>query len=55
MTALIHLAVDTVKDRHPAAKKVTIQSDNASGFASQELISFVFNMNSRLDDKKILC
>ena len=33
--AVIQLDVDTVQDRHPAAKKVIIQSYNESGFASQ--------------------
>ena len=51
MAAVIQLAVDTVQYRHPAAKKVIIQSYNASGFASQELIPFIFNINTRLDDK----
>ena len=32
---VIHLAVDTVQDCHPTAKKSIIQSDNASVFASQ--------------------
>ena len=50
MTALIQLSVDTVQDHHPATKKVIIQSDNSGGFASQELIPFVFNMNTRIDD-----
>ena len=31
-------------------KNFTIQSDNASNFASQELIPFVFSMNTKLDD-----
>ena len=52
MEALIQLAVDTVQDRHTAAKKVVIQSDNTSGFYSQELVFFIFNMNTRLDDEK---
>ena len=52
MAAVIQLAVDTVQDLHPAAKEVIIPSDNASGFSSQELILFVFNMNTRLDDEK---
>ena len=48
----IQLAVDIVQDRYPAAKNVIIQSDNASIFASQELILFIFNMNTRLDYEK---
>ena len=32
---VIQLSVSTVQDCHPAAKKVTIQSNNASGFVSQ--------------------
>ena len=55
MVALIQLAVDTVKYLHPAAKKVIIQSDGESGFASKEIIPFFFNMNTRLDDKRKLC
>ena len=50
VAAVIQLAVDTVQDRHPSAKKVIIHSDNASGFTSQELIRFIFNINNRLDD-----
>ena len=50
--ALIQLTVDTLQDRHTAAKKFIIQSDNASGFASQELIPFIFSINTRLDDEK---
>ena len=52
MAAVIHLAVDTVQYCHTVTKKVIIQSDNASGFASQELIPFIFNMNNRLYDGK---
>ena len=55
MKAVIQLAVDTVQDHNPSAKKVIIQSDNACGFASQELIPFIFNMKNRLDDEKLLC
>ena len=32
---VIQLAVDTLQDLYPAAKKVIIQSDNAGGFTSQ--------------------
>ena len=35
VAAVIQLAADTVQDHHPDAKNVMIQSDNASGFASQ--------------------
>ena len=49
---VIQLSVGTVQDRHPAAKNVIIQSDNASGFASRELIPFIFNMNTILGDEK---
>ena len=55
MASVIQLDVDIVQYRHPASKKVIIQSDNASGFASQELILFILNMNTRLDDEKVLC
>ena len=48
---VIKLAVDTVQEHHPATKKFIIQSDNASGFSSQELIPFILNMNTRLDDE----
>ena len=33
-------------------KKIIIQSDNASSFSFQELLLFVFNMNTRLHDEK---
>ena len=55
VASAIQLAVDTVQDRHPDAKKIIIQSDNKTDFASQELIPFIFNMNTRLDDEKMLC
>ena len=51
---LIQWALDTVQYRHPAAKKFFIQSDNASGFGTQELIQLIFNMNARLDVEKYL-
>ena len=49
---VIQLDVETVQYRHPAEKKIITQSENASGFASQELIPFVFNMNTRLYNGK---
>ena len=52
---VIQLAVDAVQESRPAAKKVIIQSDNSSGFDSQEFIPFIFNMNTRLYDEKMLC
>ena len=52
---VIQLAVDTVQNRHPAAKKFIIQSDNSRGFASQEFITFIFNINTILDDLNMLC
>ena len=54
VAAVMKLALDTVKYYHPATKKVIIQSNNASGFASQELIPFVFNIQTSLDDGKML-
>ena len=52
--ALIQLDFVTVQDLHPAGKNVIIQSYNASGFASQESIPFIFNINTRLDDENML-
>ena len=52
--ALIQLDFVTVQDLHPAEKNVIIQSYNASGFASQESIPFIFNINTRLDDENML-
>ena len=52
VVAVIQLAVYTVQDRHPDAKKVIIQSDNASGFPSQEIIPLIFNVNTRFYDEK---
>ena len=51
---IIQLALDTVQYQNPATKKVTIHSNNASSCVSQELILFVFNMRTRLDDGKML-
>ena len=48
--SVIQLSVGTVQDCHSVAKKVIIQPYNASVFASQELIPFVFNMNTKIDD-----
>ena len=53
VSAVIQLAVNTIKDCHNAAKKVIIKSDNSSAFASQELIPCVFNLNTRLHDGNI--
>ena len=55
VAAVIQLPVDTVQYRYTAAENVIIQSDNARGFASQEVIQFIFNMNTRLDNEKMLC
>ena len=55
VAAVIQLAVDTVQERHPTVKNVIIQSYNASYFASQGLIQFIFNMNTRLGNKCFLC
>ena len=55
VAALIQLDVDTVQDYHSDTKKFIIQSYNASGSASQELIQFIFNMNTRPDDEIFLC
>ena len=52
VSVVINLNVDIVQDRHPAAKKFIIQSDNTSAFASQELIPSILNMNTRLDVKR---
>ena len=54
VAAVIQLVVDIVQDRHPVAENVIIQLDNASGSASQELILFIFNINTILDDEKML-
>ena len=48
--AVIQLDVDTLQNRHPAAKNVIIQSDNASDFSSEELVTLILNMNNRLDN-----
>ena len=53
VASVIQLDVDSVPDRHPAAKKVIIQSDNASDFPSEEIVPFIFYMNTRLDDENI--
>lgn len=48
VAAVVQQMMRTVQDRHPGVKKVIIQSDNATGFASQELIPFIFHMNTKL-------
>ena len=50
--AVNQLSVDTVQYCHPATKNIIFQSDNASGFASQELMPFIFNMDTILDGEK---
>ena len=54
VSVVINLNVDIVQDRHPVAENFIIQLDNASGSASQELILFIFNINTILDDEKML-
>jgi hypothetical protein len=56
VAAVVQQIMRTVQDRHPGVKKVIIQSDNATGFASQELIPFIFHMNTKLraDGKAML-
>ena len=49
---VIHLATETVTDRHFASKKIIIQLDNSIGFVSQKIIPFIFNMNTILHNKK---
>ena len=55
VAAVIQLAVDTLQYCHPSTKNVILQSDNIIVFAPQELIPLIFNMNTRLDDEKMLC
>ena len=52
VAAVVQLAAHTLQDRYPTAKKVVIQSYNAIGFSSQEIIPLIFNMNTRLRDEK---
>ena len=52
IAAIVKLLVQTVQYHHLASKKVIIHSDNASGFASQELTTFIFNMKTRLRTDK---
>ena len=52
VTDEIRFGVYIVQYHHPDSKKVIIQSYSASGFVSQELILFIFNMKTRLDDEK---
>ena len=52
VASVIQLDAKTVQDCHPAENKIVIQSDNAIGFASQELIPFVFNMITGLHIEK---
>ena len=48
IAAIVQLLVQTVQYHHLASKKVIIHSDNASGFASQELIPFILDMKNIL-------
>ena len=51
MAPVIKLAIDTVQYHHHATRKFIIQSDNLSGFGSQEIVLFILNLNTRLDYK----
>jgi hypothetical protein len=39
----------------PATKEITLQSDNASCFASQELIPFIYHGNKTVNRPKVVC
>ena len=51
VAAVIQLSDKKVQDLHTAAKNIIFQSDNASGFYSQELTPFIFNMNNSIHDE----
>ena len=44
--AIIQLASRIIDDNGLDIKKIILQSDNASGFSSSNLIPFIDNMNS---------
>ena len=46
VAAAIEKIVERVKEHIPEVKKVVFQSDNATCFASQELIPFIYHMNA---------
>ena len=50
--AVMQLDIYIMQYCHPSPQNAIIQSDNTISFASQELIPFIFNMNTRLDDEK---
>ena len=52
ISATIQLAVNTVQVFNHASNNIIIHSENACGFASQELIPLIFNMNTRLHGEK---
>eukprot|EP00957_Ditylum_brightwellii_P203889 15336682-Ditylum_brightwellii.AAC.1 len=51
VSALLQTIVSFVKDKFPLVSKIIVQSDNASCFASQNLIPYVFHMNASNQEK----
>lgn len=51
VAAAIEVIVDQTRRRFPEIKNIVIQSDNASCFASQELVPFIFHLNQESAEK----
>ena len=51
VASAIQLASVTVQGRHPASKKIIIQSENPRGYSSQYLITLIFNTSTRFHDE----
>jgi hypothetical protein len=51
--AVIQQMVQLIQEKQPETKEVCFQSDNATCFASQELIPFVYHLNGTSDGPKV--
>lgn len=51
VAAAIEVIVNQVHKTYPYVKQIVLQSDNATCFASQELIPFIYHLNRELEEK----
>lgn len=53
VAGLLQVMMEQISSKSPQVKEIVCQSDNASGFASFELVPFIFNLNVRLKTIRI--
>lgn len=49
--AALQILISSIHEKFPSVKKLCVQSDNATCFASQELIPFIFHLNTEMESK----